>query len=104
MNRLLVDSVSAVRAYLLSNVCVRLLRDAVARPQTDEVNVDHESVTLNWIAYCMVQGSTDIDIQVRKGSLEICLKLIEYGALHLESDNIESNLGLYLINFFMYLK
>ena len=95
INRLMVDSVGAVRAYVLSSVCVRILRAVVQR----QYNKDEDdgsscsdalgtgaSVTLNWIAHCMIQGSTDIEVDVRKGSLLACKNLIEYSALGTEEE------------------
>ena len=98
INRLMVDSVGAVRAYVLSSVCVRILRAVVMRPSDNKestaeprcngghVDVLGQSaaVSLNWIAHCVVQGSTDIEMDVRKGALHACKNLIEYSSLGAE--------------------
>jgi hypothetical protein len=96
VNRLMVDSVGAVRAYVLSSVCVRILRSVVQRPTdkgADRTLIDQSaSVTLNWIAHCMVQGSTDIELDVRKGALQACKNLIEYSALGADDDTSNADL------------
>ena len=98
----------AVRAYVLSSVCVRILRAVVLRPADNKASLfglasDHDSdhllghsaaVTLNWIAHCMVQGSTDIEMDVRKGALQVCKNLIEYSSLGAEEELAESNIEL----------
>ena len=81
VNRLMSDSISAVRSYVLSSVCIRILKSIVTRHTITVGSQEEESVTLNWIAHCMVQGSNDNDTEVRKSALQICRILVEYSAL-----------------------
>lgn len=52
--------------------------------------IEPESVTLNWISHCMVQGSTDIEMDMRKASLLLCKNMVEYSSLG-QSDAAEVN-------------
>jgi hypothetical protein len=82
VNRLMVDSLCAVRSYVLSSVCIRILKSVVTRHTNFSLGTqEEESVTLNWIAHCMIQGSNDNDTEVRKSALQICRILVEYSAL-----------------------
>ncbi len=91
VNRLMVDSISAVRAYVLSSVCVRILRSVVTREPTMLGANEEESVTLNWIAHCMIQGSVDNEMEVRKSALQTCRMLVEYSALGVDGSNLQQN-------------
>jgi hypothetical protein len=77
----MVDSLCAVRAYVLSSVCIRILKSVVTRHTVSLGTEEEESITLNWIAHCMIQGSNDNDTEVRKSALQICRILVEYSAL-----------------------
>mmetsp|Transcript_22938 Transcript_22938/g.33534 ORF Transcript_22938/g.33534 Transcript_22938/m.33534 type:complete len:1131 (+) Transcript_22938:214-3606(+) len=90
VNRLMVDSVGSVRAYVLSSVCVRILRSVVQRRDSEKF-VEPESITLNWVAHCMVQGCTDIETDVRRGALQACKNLIEYSSLGVEDNSADSH-------------
>lgn len=104
VNRLMVDSVGAVRAYVLSSVCVRILRAVVQKdprdisepgqgsvdPEQDGVLGRSAAITLNWIAHCMVQGSTDIELDVRKGALQACKHLVEYSSLGCDDEDADA--------------
>lgn len=76
----MVDSICAVRAYVLSSVCVRILKSIVSHHPTSLGVKEEESITLNWIAHCMIQGSNDNELDVRKSALQICRILVEYSA------------------------
>jgi hypothetical protein len=94
LNRLLVDTVSEVRAYVLSSVCVRIMRSIVTK-NISEKFIEPESVTLNWISHCMVQGSTDIEMDMRRASLLLCKNMVEYSSLG-QNDGAEVNaIGLF---------
>ena len=86
LNRLLVDTVPVVRAYVLNSVCVRLLHAVVSRPKGDGIESNlHEcepaTVTLNWISHVLVQGSLDPNVDVRQSALLACNQMIEYHSL-----------------------
>lgn len=89
LNRLLVDTVSEVRAYVLSSVCVRIMKSIVTK-NISEKFIEPESVTLNWISHCMVQGSTDIEMDMRRASLLLCKNMVEYSSLG-QDDGAEVN-------------
>jgi hypothetical protein len=84
------DSISAVRSYVLSSVCIRILKSVVTRHTISLGSQEEESVTLNWIAHCMIQGSNDNDTEVRKSALQICRILVEYSALGSEMNQAEN--------------
>jgi hypothetical protein len=87
----MVDSISAVRSYVLSSVCIRILKSVVTHHNALSLGTEEEeSVTLNWIAHCMIQGSNDNDAEVRKSALQICRILVEYSALGSEMNNAEN--------------
>jgi hypothetical protein len=89
LNRLLVDTVSEVRAYVLSSVCVRIMRSIVTK-KISEKFIEPEAITLNWISHCMVQGSGDIEMDMRKAALLLCKNMVEYSSLG-QSDGAEVN-------------
>ncbi len=97
MNRLLVDSVSIVRAHVMSSVCSRILRIIVTSPEASDrktVFSDMHAATLNWISHCVVQTSADVDMEVRRASLEACGHLIEYYALGNYDDEQKTTEGI----------
>jgi len=88
LNRLLVDTIPAVRAYVLNSVCVRLLHSVVAKlPPTAKDKspqpVEPQTVTLNWMSHVLVQGSLDTHVDVRQSALLACNQMIEYHSLGL---------------------
>lgn len=86
----MVDSIFAVRSYVLSNVCVRILKSIGTKQSGTTYLEEEESITLNWIAHCMIQGSNDNELEVRKSALQICRILVEYSALGSEMNTPEN--------------
>lgn len=95
LNRLLVDAVPAVRAYVLNSVCLRILHAVVSRSEvkqspddTDNAD-DAEKATLGWISHVMSQGSHDSHVDVRQSALLLCNRMIEYYSLGLKQKHGE---------------
>lgn len=63
---------------------------SIVTKKVAEKFIEHESITLNWISHCMVQGSTDIEMDMRKASLLLCKNMVEYSSLG-QSDAAEVN-------------
>jgi hypothetical protein len=62
----------------------------IVTTSADDIYVEDESVTLNWIAHCMVQGSNDTESDVRRAALQICRCLVEYSALGADEGSVET--------------
>lgn len=69
---------------------------SIVSKKISEKFIEPESVTLNWISHCMVQGSTDIEMDMRKAALLLCKNMVEYASLG-QNDGAEVNtIGNYL--------
>lgn len=70
---------------------------SIVTKKVAEKFIEPESITLNWISHCMVQGSTDIEMDMRKASLLLCKNMVEYSSLG-QTDVLEVNdIGKYII-------
>ena len=102
LNRLLVDTVPAVRAYVLNSVCVRLMHSVVEKPSESGAATaeepprrsEPETVTLNWISHVLVQGSLDPHVDVRQSALLACNQMIEYHSLGLQENGANESQAL----------
>jgi hypothetical protein len=63
---------------------------SIVTKNISEKFIEPESVTLNWISHCMVQGSTDIEMDMRRASLLLCKNMVEYSSLG-QDDGAEVN-------------